>query len=143
MYSISLLKAETASSIANLLSGYVADKEKFDEAWIAVLRNQFHDIIPGSSITEVYKDSAKEYENIASIASSQFDGAIDLLAEGIKIAKPERGTILGVLVTGAYNYSMASNYNRIPRPPVIMIEDGKARVGIKRETFDDIIRLDQ
>ncbi len=67
----------------------------------------------------------------------------DLLAEGISIAKPERGTILGVLVTGAYNYSMASNYNRIPRPPMIMIEDGKATVGIKRETFDDIIRLDQ
>ena len=80
---LALQKAETASSIANLLSGYVADKEKLDEAWIAVLRNQFHDIIPGSSITEVYKDSAKEYENVASIASGQFDGAIDLLAGGI------------------------------------------------------------
>ena len=80
---LSLQKAETASSIANLLSGHKADKEKFDEAWIAVLRNQFHDIIPGSSINEVYKDSAKEYENIASIASTQFEGAIDLLAKGI------------------------------------------------------------
>ena len=66
----------------------------------------------------------------------------DLLAEGIRIAKPERGTILGVLVTGAYNYSMASNYNRIPRPPVIMIENGKATVGVKRETYDELIRLD-
>jgi len=67
----------------------------------------------------------------------------DLLAEGIRIAKPERGTILGVLVTGAYNYSMASNYNRIPRPPVILIENGRTSVGVKRETFDDIIRLDR
>ncbi len=66
----------------------------------------------------------------------------DLLAEGIKIAKPARGTILAVLVTGAYNYSMASNYNRIPRPPVIMLENGVARVGVKRETFDDVAHLD-
>ncbi len=66
----------------------------------------------------------------------------DLLAEGIKIAKPERGTILGVLVTGAYNYSMASHYNRLPNPPVIMIENGEAKVGVKRETFEDIVHLD-
>lgn len=66
----------------------------------------------------------------------------DLLAEGARIAKPERGTILGVLVTGAYNYSMASNYNRIPRPPVVMIENGKATVGVRRETAEDVVRLD-
>lgn len=66
----------------------------------------------------------------------------DLLAEGARIAKPERGTILGVLVTGAYNYSMASNYNRIPRPPVVMIENGKATVGVRRETAEDVARLD-
>ncbi|MBE6568646.1 MAG: diaminopimelate decarboxylase [Ruminococcaceae bacterium] len=66
----------------------------------------------------------------------------DLLAEGISIAKPERGSILAVLVTGAYNYSMASNYNRIPRPPVILISGGKTEIGVRRETYDDIIGLD-
>ncbi|MBE6599281.1 MAG: diaminopimelate decarboxylase [Ruminococcaceae bacterium] len=84
-------------------------------------------------------DAAADYE--CTLAGRCCESG-DLLAEGIKIAKPQRGTILGVLVTGAYNYSMASNYNRIPRPPVIMIEDGKARVGVRRETFDDIIHLD-
>ncbi len=66
----------------------------------------------------------------------------DLLAEGIKIATPERGDIIAVLVTGAYNYSMASNYNRIPRPPVVMIKDGEPYVAVRRETFEDIISLD-
>ena len=81
---LALQKAETASSIANLLSGYKADKGKLDEAWIAVLRNQFHDIIPGSSIKEVYADSKKEYENIASFASAEFDGSLDALAKSMK-----------------------------------------------------------
>ena len=66
----------------------------------------------------------------------------DLLGENMKIQKAERGDILAVLVTGAYNYSMASNYNRIPRPPVILVRDGKARIAVKRESFEDIVRND-
>ena len=66
----------------------------------------------------------------------------DLLGENMKIQKPTRGDILAVLVTGAYNYSMASNYNRIPRPPVILVRDGIARVAVKRESFEDIVRND-
>lgn len=66
----------------------------------------------------------------------------DLLGENMELQKPERGDILAVLVTGAYNYSMASNYNRIPRPPVVFVRDGEARVVIRRETFEDIVRND-
>jgi diaminopimelate decarboxylase len=66
----------------------------------------------------------------------------DLLGENMKIQRAERGDILAVLVTGAYNYSMASNYNRIPRPPVILVKDGKARVAVKRESFEDLVRND-
>ena len=58
------------------------------------------------------------------------------------IQRAQRGDILAVLTTGAYNYSMASNYNRIPRPPGILVKDGKARVAVKRETFEDIVRND-
>jgi diaminopimelate decarboxylase len=53
-----------------------------------------------------------------------------------------RGEILAVLTTGAYNYSMASNYNRIPRPPVIMLKDGVDYIAVKRETFADVCALD-
>lgn len=66
----------------------------------------------------------------------------DLIQENTMIQKPEAGDIVAVLSTGAYNYSMASNYNRIPRPPVIMVKDGKARTVVKRESYEDIIRND-
>ena len=52
------------------------------------------------------------------------------------------GDTLAVLATGAYNYSMASNYNRIPRPAVVAVSDGKAKVVVKRETYDDLIKND-
>ena len=66
----------------------------------------------------------------------------DLIGEGMPIQPVEPGDILAVLATGAYNYSMSSNYNRIPKPPVVMIRDGKSRVVVKRETFEDIVRND-
>lgn len=54
----------------------------------------------------------------------------------------QRGDIVAVLTTGAYNYSMASNYNRIPRPPVVMLNGDEDYVAVKRESLDDLIRND-
>lgn len=53
-----------------------------------------------------------------------------------------RWDLLACLTTGAYHYSMASNYNRIPRPPIVMLRDGKDRIAVKRETIEDLVRLD-
>lgn len=53
-----------------------------------------------------------------------------------------RGDIVAVCTTGAYNYSMASNYNRIGRPPIVMLRENEAYVAVKRETLDDLLRLD-
>lgn len=58
------------------------------------------------------------------------------------LQKPERGDILAILVTGAYNYSMASNYNRVPRPPIVMLKGGESRVAVRRESCDDLMRND-
>ncbi len=66
----------------------------------------------------------------------------DLIAEGTRISHAERGDILAVLVTGAYNYSMASNYNRLPRPAVVMVKDGMPYVAVRRETYADVAHLD-
>lgn len=55
----------------------------------------------------------------------------------------QRGDLLAVPATGAYGYSMASNYNRTPRPPVVAARGGDARVMIRRETLDDLLRLDE
>jgi diaminopimelate decarboxylase len=52
------------------------------------------------------------------------------------------GDLLATPVTGAYGHSMASNYNKVPRPPVIFARDGKARVVVRRESLDDLLALD-
>ncbi len=52
------------------------------------------------------------------------------------------GDILATPVTGGYQYSMASNYNRIPRPPVLFVRDGDVKVAVRRETYEDLVRLD-
>jgi diaminopimelate decarboxylase len=52
------------------------------------------------------------------------------------------GDLLATPVTGAYGYSMASNYNRIPRPAVVFVRDGNARVVLRRETPEDLLRLE-
>lgn len=66
----------------------------------------------------------------------------DIIQENVHIAKPERGDIIAVLTTGAYNYSMASNYNRIAKPPIVMLRGGEDYVAVRRETLDDLIRND-
>ena len=65
----------------------------------------------------------------------------DLIQENVKIPRVVRGDKIAVLVTGAYNYSMASNYNRLPRPLVLLLSD-KIRVAINRESIEDVSRLD-
>ncbi|WP_353096164.1 diaminopimelate decarboxylase [Tissierella praeacuta] len=66
----------------------------------------------------------------------------DILIWDLKLPKVKAGDKLAVLSTGAYNYSMSSNYNRIPRPAVVMVSEGKDRLIVKRETYDDILRND-
>ncbi|MBU3828380.1 MAG: diaminopimelate decarboxylase [Candidatus Lactobacillus pullistercoris] len=66
----------------------------------------------------------------------------DILADA-KLPSLKAGDILAMLDTGAYGYSMASNYNRNPRPAVVFAENGKAQVVIKRESLEDLIHLDQ
>lgn len=66
----------------------------------------------------------------------------DLIGKDMPLNDVKSGEILAVLCTGAYNYSMSSNYNRIPRPPIVMIKDGKAFEVVRRETYDDMLKCD-
>jgi diaminopimelate decarboxylase len=52
------------------------------------------------------------------------------------------GDLLAIPATGAYNRSMASNYNHVPRPPVIAVRNGAAKVIVRRESFEDLLHLD-
>jgi diaminopimelate decarboxylase len=67
----------------------------------------------------------------------------DIIQPQIKLPQSvKRGDLIAVLTTGAYNYSMASNYNRIPKLPVIMVNGSEDYVAVKGETLEDIIRND-
>lgn len=66
----------------------------------------------------------------------------DILIENAVLPKAEPGDLLVVYGTGAYGYSMASNYNRLGKPAVVFAGDGKARVVIRRENYNDLIRLE-
>ena len=66
----------------------------------------------------------------------------DLIQENVALPEPKRGDLLAVLTTGAYNYSMASNYNRIPRPPVVMVNQGRTYEAVRRETYGDLTQYD-
>lgn len=83
----------------------------------------------------------KPVDYVATIAGRCCESG-DLIQEDAKIQTPEEGDILAVFCTGAYNYSMASNYNRVPRPAVVMIKDGKPRLIIKRESYEDMVKND-
>ncbi len=66
----------------------------------------------------------------------------DILIKNLKLPSASPGDLLVVFTTGAYHYSMSSNYNRLPRPAVVLVNQGKDAVIVKRETYTDIIRND-
>ncbi|MDF2788174.1 MAG: diaminopimelate decarboxylase [Neobacillus sp.] len=66
----------------------------------------------------------------------------DMLIWDLPLPETEEDDLLAVFCTGAYGYSMANNYNRIPRPAVVFVENGKAALVVKRETYEDLLRLD-
>lgn len=67
----------------------------------------------------------------------------DILIWDVQLPLPRPGDLLAVLSTGAYNYSMASNYNRLPRPAVVLVAEGSADVIVERESFSDLVRFDR
>lgn len=81
-------------------------------------------------------------ENTYSIAGKACESG-DMLIWDLPLPEPKEKDLLAVFSTGAYGYAMASNYNRIPRPPVVFVEDGKDFLAIERETYADLVRLEK
>ena len=67
----------------------------------------------------------------------------DMIQENVALPAPRRGDILAVCTTGAYNYSMASNYNTVGRPPIVMVDGERDYVAVRRETFQDMAAREQ
>jgi diaminopimelate decarboxylase len=82
-----------------------------------------------------------EAEEIVTIAGKCCESG-DILLEHVKLPEIKSGDILAIATTGAYGYSMSSNYNRIPKPAVVMVKDNQARLVCRRETYEDLLKND-
>ncbi len=80
-------------------------------------------------------------EEVVTIAGKCCESG-DILIKDLKLRLASPGDLLVVFTTGAYHYSMSSNYNRLPRPPVVLVNQGKDDLMVKRETYADIVRND-
>jgi diaminopimelate decarboxylase len=63
----------------------------------------------------------------------------DILIKDIALQDPKPGDILAVFATGAYNHTMSSNYNRLPRPAMVLVDGGKHRLSVRRESYDELL----
>lgn len=96
----------------------------------------------GSRYEALIADRAAEpAESAATIAGMHCESG-DIIVRDALLASPAVGDVLVTPATGAYGYAMASNYNGVPRPPVIFCRDGEARVVVRRETYDDLTSRD-
>ena len=96
-----------------------------------------------SPYTVVLASRANDEKDYTATVAGRCCESGDLIQENVKMPKPTRGEILAVLTTGAYTYSMASNYKRVGRPPVVMLNSKQDYIAVRRETFKDICALDE
>lgn len=80
-------------------------------------------------------------EIVVSVAGKYCESG-DMLIWDLAVPRTEPGDILAVFCTGAYNYSMAMNYNRVPRPAAVLVKDGQADLIIRRESYADLVQND-
>ncbi len=83
-------------------------------------------------------DANGECDTVGTIAGRCCESG-DVLSDDIKLQNFSRGDILAVAVTGAYNFSMSSNYNRVPKPAMVSVSRGTERLVVKRQTYEDIL----
>ena len=84
-----------------------------------------------------------EGESETVTVAGRFCESGDILAKDVRLPQVASGDIIALPVCGAYCLPMASNYNASPRPAVVMVRDGQARVIRRRETYDDLMRCDE
>ncbi len=123
--------AKTVPGIRNYVAvdGGMSDNPRpitYQSVYRAVLANQM-----SAPVTETVTIAGKHCESG------------DILLKNAQLPKTKPGDILVVMATGAYNYSMASNYNRLPRPAAVLVANGEANLILQRETYTDLIRQDR
>jgi diaminopimelate decarboxylase len=96
----------------------------------------------GSRYEALIADRAGAVPEAAATIAGMHCESGDILVRDAMLASPSVGDVLVTPATGAYGYAMASNYNGVPRPPVVFCRDGEARVVVRRETYEDLTSRD-
>ena len=96
----------------------------------------------GAPYTVLHADREADFYAVYDLAGRCCESG-DIIQPAVQLPiDTGRGDHIAVCTTGAYNYSMASNYNRLPRPPIVMLRDGESYLAVRRETLEDLVRLD-
>ncbi|GAI37954.1 unnamed protein product, partial [marine sediment metagenome] len=128
LYTIGTIKEIPRIRKYLIVDGGMADNPRpilYDAKYEAVLVNKIN----------------KQPEEIVTIAGKCCESG-DILIKDLNLPSASTGDLLVVFTTGAYHYSMSSNYNRLPRPVVVLVNQGKDDVIVKKETYTDIVRND-
>ena len=96
----------------------------------------------GAEYTAVLADRLDEPDETEVAVAGRYCESGDILIQRVRLPLPRRGDLLAIPVAGAYQLAMASNYNMAPRPAVVTVADGNARLVRRRETYDDLLRSD-
>lgn len=132
-YGITVYTVGSVKHIKNIRTYVSIDGGMTDNPRYALYQSEYTAVLP-----ERINEPATETVTIAGRCCESGD----LIGKDMKIPPVKPNDLIAILSTGAYNYSMASNYNRIPRPPVVMVSGGKSRLIVRRESYEDLIRND-
>jgi diaminopimelate decarboxylase len=96
----------------------------------------------GAKYEALVANKALESERDTATIAGKLCESGDILVKDIKLAAVRPGDVIAIPVSGAYSIPMASNYNAMPRPAIVMVKAGRARLVRRRETYQDLISLD-
>lgn len=130
---ITLYKVGARKEIPNIRTYVSVDGGMCDNPRYALYKSEYEAVVANKA--------NEERSERVTIAGKCCESG-DLIGEDMPLQHAESGDIIAVCATGAYNYSMSSNYNRIPKPAVVFVNEGVSRIAVKRETLEDIIRND-
>jgi diaminopimelate decarboxylase len=113
--------------------------------WVAVdggMSDNLRPMLYGSKYEALVADRPRApAEELCHLAGKHCESG-DVIIRDVRLADPAPGDVIATPATGAYGYSLANNYNGVPRPPVIFCRDGAARVVVRRETHEDLAARD-
>jgi diaminopimelate decarboxylase len=113
--------------------------------WVAVdggMSDNLRPMLYGSRYEAVVADRAIADANVRCHLAGKHCESGDVIVRDVWLADPAPGDVIATPVTGAYGYSLANNYNGVPRPPVIFCRSGDARVVVRRESYEDLAARD-